>query len=158
MTTNKTTKKFTSSNDIGQRNIDVVMELFDLYLTDIDRFYSLWVDDEPELVTPYVTSSVEIVAKDTHTGWDAVKAFWDPIHKDMKGKFHWYIDEIIVGEDPNVLVIRSHSDIDVHAGESWGNKHVVYQGKYVQVARFIDGKIKSFTEYYDTAQVAAAYS
>jgi ketosteroid isomerase-like protein len=67
------------------------------------------------------------------------------------------IDDIIVGEDPNSLVVRSRSDIDVEAGATWGNKHVTYKGRYVQIFRFIDGKVKSFEEYYDTAKIAEAY-
>lgn len=158
MSKNTTTRKFVSKSEVGQKNIDVIEELFSLYLTDLDRFYSLWVEDEPEVHTPFVVKSVEIVAADKHVGWDAVKAFWDPIHKEMKGKFDWTIDDIFVGEDPNTVVVRSRSDIDVEAGETWGNKHVSYQGSYVQIFTFIDGKIKSFAEYYDTADIAKAYS
>lgn len=148
---------FSSTSDVGRRNIEVVTEFFSLYLKDKQRFYSLWVDEDPEVITPFAVSSVQIVSSVTHSGWDAVKAFWDPIHDEMKGRFDWVIDDIIVGEDPNTLVVRSHGDVDVQAGETWGNKHVTYQGRYVQIFTFLDGRVKSFEEYYDTAKIAEAY-
>jgi ketosteroid isomerase-like protein len=67
------------------------------------------------------------------------------------------VDEFIPGEDPNVIVTRSHSKIDVQAGKTWGNKHLAYTGRYVQVWRFVDGKVKSFEEYYDTALLNSKY-
>lgn len=148
---------FSSSSAVGQQNIETVTTFFSLYLKDKEKFYSLWVDDEPEVITPFDVSSVEIVSSVVHRGWDAVKAFWDPIHDEMDGKFDWVIDDIIVGEDPDTLVVRSRSDIDVHAGQTWGDKHVVYRGNYVQIFHFLNGKIKSFEEYYDTSKIAAAY-
>lgn len=158
MTSTETTKQFTSSSEVGRRNIEVVNEFFSLYLGDIDRFYSLWVDKDPIVSTPFVVKSVEVVAVETHVGWEAVKAFWDPIHLEMKGKFDWVIDDIIVGENPNTLVVRSRSDVDVNAGERRGNKHVTYQGRYVQIFTFVDRKIQSFEEYFDTVDIVKAYS
>jgi hypothetical protein len=147
----------TTRNETARRNIDVIIEFFSLYLKDKDRFYSLWADEDPSVVTPYVTGDVAVCQMGVHAGWEAVKAFWDPIHDDMHGTFDWFIDEIIPGEDPNVIVTRSHSNVDVQADGIWGGKHVKYEGRYVQFFRFVDGKVKSFEEYYDTAQLNAAY-
>lgn len=147
----------TTKNETARRNIDVVIEFFSLYLKDKERFYSLWVDDNPSVITPYVTGDVAVIQTGVHAGWDAVKAFWDPIHDDMDGSFDWFIDEILPGEDPDVIVTRSRSNIDVQGTGIWGDKHLKYNGIYVQVFRFTDGKIKSFEEYYDTAQLNSVY-
>ncbi|KAA9164409.1 hypothetical protein FPZ12_007390 [Amycolatopsis acidicola] len=138
-------------------NADVITEFFSLYLKDKERFYRLWVDDAPQVVTPYATADVKNCTVTVHSGWEAVKAFWDPIHDEMHGKFDWYIDEIIPGADPDTIVTRSHSDIDVRTGPYWGGKHLCYEGRYVQIFRFRAGKIASFEEYFDTAQLNAVY-
>ncbi|WKN60801.1 nuclear transport factor 2 family protein [Rhodococcus opacus] len=144
-------------NDRARSNIDVVIEFFSLYLRDKERFYALWVEDEPEVLTPYVANDVATCQIGSHRGWAAVRAFWDPIHDDMRGRFDWYIDDIIPGEDPDVVVVRSHSDVDVRTRGVWGDKSLSYQGRYVQIFRFEDGRVKSFEEYYDTAQLNAVY-
>jgi hypothetical protein len=146
-----------TSNPTARHNIDVIIEFFSLYLKDKEAFYSLWVQDQPEVVTPFVTTDVAVCQRVVHSGWDAVKAFWDPIHDEMKGRFDWFVDEFIPGEDPNTIVVRSHSVVDIEAGDTWGNKHVQYDGRYVQFFRFVDGKVKSFEEYYDTSVLNAAY-
>lgn len=151
-------EEFNSSSEVGKRNIEVVKEFFSLYLKDIDRFYALWVEEDPVVVTPFVVGSVDIVANARHVGWEAVRGFWDPIHLEMSGTFDWTIDDIIVGEDPNVLVVRSRSHVDVHAGPTWGNRPVQFKGQYVQIFEFENGKVKLFEEYYDTNLVAKAYS
>ncbi|MCW2677110.1 MAG: ketosteroid isomerase-like protein [Modestobacter sp.] len=69
----------------------------------------------------------------------------------MEGRFDWFVDEFVVGENPDTIVVRSHSAIDIGAGATWGNKHVQYDGRYVQFFRFVAGKVTSFEEYYDTA-------
>ena len=76
----------------------------------------------------------------------------------MVGQFDWFIDEIIVGEDPDVIVTKANSAIDVQTGPTWGNRHVQYNGRYVQIFKFRDGKVQSFEEYYDTALLNKAYS
>jgi ketosteroid isomerase-like protein len=141
----------TTQSDIARRNMDTIVEFFSLYLKDKLRFYSLWVKDDPEVVTPFVSDDVAVIRVGIHSGWPAVKAFWDPIFDEMSGRFDWFIDEFIPGEDPDVIVTRSHSAIDVQAGNTWGNKRIAYNGRYVQLFRFVDGKVKSFEEYYDTA-------
>ena len=146
-----------TQSDVCKRNMDTIVEFFSLYLKDKRQFYSLWVEDSPEVVTPFVSGDIAVCQVSKHAGWAAVKAFWDPIFDEMKGQFDWFVDEFIPGEDPNVIVTRSHSKIDVHAGETWGNKHVAYTGRYIQVFRFIDGKVKSFEEYYDTALLNSKY-
>lgn len=103
----------TTKNETARRNIDVVIEFFSLYLKDKERFSSLWLDDNPSVITPYVTGDVAVIQTGVHAGWEVVKAFWDPIHDDMDGTFDWFLDEIIPGEDPDVIVTRSHSNIDV---------------------------------------------
>ena len=146
-----------ADNGIARANIEIIIEFFSLYLKDKERFYSLWVDRNPEVITPFVTDDVAVLQRGVHAGWPAVKKFWDPIHDEMQGRFDWFIDDIIPGEDPNVIVTRSHSEVDVHAGPTWGNRSVKYTGRYVQIFRFIDGRVKSFEEYYDTACLNEAY-
>lgn len=147
----------TSGNEVARRNMETIVEFFSLYLKDKTRFYSLWVQDSPEVVTPFVSDDIAVCQVGVHAGWAAVKGFWDPIFDEMKGRFDWFVDEFIPGEDPNRIVTRSHSKIDVQTGKTWGNKHIAYSGRYVQVWRFIDGKVKSFEEYYDTALLNSKY-
>lgn len=147
-----------TSSETARRNIDTIIDFFSVYLKDKLFFYSLWVDDEPEVVTPFVTGDVAICHYESHKGWDGIKGFWDPIFDEMTGRFDWFIDEVIVGENPDVIVTKSNSMIDVQTGPTWGNRHVAYNGRYVQVFKFQDGKVKSFEEYYDTALLNSAYS
>jgi ketosteroid isomerase-like protein len=146
-----------SRNPEAQANIDTIIEFFSLYLKDKQKFYSLWVEDDPSVVTPFVTGDVAVCQTFTHAGWAAVKGFWDPIFDEMTGKFQWFVDEFIPGEDPNVIVTRSHSEIDVRGGKTWGNKAIRYSGRYIQVFRFAGRKVKSFEEYYDTALLNSIY-
>lgn len=148
----------TTQNPVARANVETIIKFFSVYLKDKPYFYSLWVEDEPEVVTPFVTSDVAVCHYASHKGWDAVKGFWDPIHDEMTGRFDWFVDEIIVGENPDVIVTKSNSVIDVHAGPTWGDRHVSYNGRYVQIFKFENGKVKSFEEYYDTAHLNAAYS
>lgn len=138
-------------SEVCKRNMETIVEFFSLYLKDKSRFYSLWCDDDPQVVTPFVSDDIAVCHVVVHTGWTAVKAFWDPIFDEMKGQFDWFVDDFIPGEDPDVIVTRSHSAIDVQAGKTWGNKRIAYNGRYVQIFRFAGGKVKSFEEYYDTA-------
>jgi hypothetical protein len=147
----------TTRNDVARRNMETIVEFFSLYLKDKTKFYSLWVKDSPEVVTPFVSGDIAVCQVGVHAGWTAVKGFWDPIFDEMTGQFAWFVDEFIPSEDPNVIVTRSHSKIDVQAGKTWGDKHIAYTGRYVQVWRFIDGKVKSFEEYYDTALLNSKY-
>jgi ketosteroid isomerase-like protein len=144
-------------NEVAKRNMETIVEFFSLYLKDKARFYSLWVTEDPEVVTPFISTDVAVIHKSVHSGWAAVKAFWDPIFDEMHGRFDWFVDEFIPGEDPDVILTRSHSKIDVQAGKTWGNKHIAYTGRYVQLFRFVDGKVKSFEEYYDTALLNSQY-
>ena len=141
----------TTKSDVAQRNMETVVEFFSLYLKDKPRFYSLWVENDPEVVTPFISTDIAVCKVGVHSGWTAVKGFWDPIFDEMKGTFDWFIDEFMPCEDPNIIVMRSHSKIDVLGGKIWGNKRIAYNGRYVQVFRFVGGKVKSFEEYYDTA-------
>lgn len=138
-------------------NIAVIREFFGSYLVDKPHFYSLWVDQDPSVVTPFVTADVATCSAAVHAGWDAVRAFWDPIHDGMAGKFDWTVEEIIVGEDPDVIVTKATSDIDVTTTAVWGGKSLKYQGRYIQIFKFEGGRIKSFEEYYDTALLNAIY-
>ena len=108
-------------------------------------------------VTPFVSGDIAVCTVAVHSGWDAVKGFWDPIYDEMTGTFDWFIDEIIAGEDPNTIVTKSNSYIDVQTGPVWGNKAVKYRGRYVQIFKFEAGKVKSFEEYYDTALLNSVY-
>lgn len=142
---------------VARQNIDTIIEFFSLYLQDKEKFYSLWCDEEPEVVTPFTSNDIAVCTIAVHKGWDAIKKFWDPIFDDFTGTFNWFIDEFIPGEDSNTIVTRSNSQIDVQAGGSWGNKHIKYNGRYVQIFRFRDGKVSSFEEYYDTALLNSQY-
>ena len=142
--------KMDTKNEIAKKNMETIVEFFSLYLKDKEKFYSLWVEDEPAVITPFVAEDVAVLKKAVQSGWGAVKGFWDPIFE-WKGTFDWQIDEFIVGENPNTIVTLSHSVIDVKAGKAFGNKDVKYNGTYVQIFKFVDGKVKSFEEYYDTA-------
>lgn len=59
--------------------------LFSLYLGDTDKFYSLWVEDNPAVITPFTTDDVAVLHNSVQEGWDAVKGFFNPIFNDMKG-------------------------------------------------------------------------
>ena len=147
-----------TANPVARANIDTIIDFMSVYLKDKEHFYSLWVANEPEVITPFISDDIAICKIAVHSGWDKVKAFWDPIHDDMKGTFEWAIDEIIAGEDPNTIVTKSTSNIDVIVGSSWGGpKPVKYRGSYVQIFKFENGKVKSFEEYYDTARLIAIY-
>lgn len=147
-----------TANPIAKKNMEVISEFFSIYLVDKKRFYSLWVEKDPVVVTPFVSDDVAVLHSARHVGWDAVKGFWDPIHDEMKGKFDWAVEEYIAGENPNFIITKSRSEIDVFAGATWGNKHVKYNGRYVQLFTFENNKVKSFEEYYDTALLNASYS
>src|ERR1700687_509179 len=90
----------TSTNDVARHNMETIVEFFSLYLKDKAKFYSLWVDQNPQVVTPFVTQNVVNCVSVTRTGWTAIKTFWDPIFDEMKGRFDWYVDEFICGENP----------------------------------------------------------
>lgn len=149
--------EISAKNDRARRNIDTIIDFFSVYLKDKEHFYSLWVDDDPQVITPFVSGDIAVCTIAVHSGWDAVKAFWDPIHDEMTGRFDWFIDEIIAGEDPDIIITKSNSMIDVQTGATWGNKAVKYQGRYVQIFKFHNGKVKSFEEYYDTALLNSVY-
>jgi hypothetical protein len=145
-----------TNHEIAKKNMDTIVEFFSLYLKDKHKFYALWVEDAPAVITPFTTNDIAVCRLAVQAGWDAVKAFWDPIF-DMKGQFDWIIDEFIPGEDPNTIVTLSRSVIDVDTGAAFGYKHLKYNGRYVQIFKFVDGKIKSFEEYYDTALLNSQY-
>ena len=148
----------TTADPVAQRNMAAIEAFFSCYLIDKPRFYSLWVEDDPEVITPFAAEGVAVCHYTRHSGWDAVKAFWDPIHDEMSGRFDWFIEEVIFGTDPNVIVTKTSSAVDVQCGAVWGNRHVAYNGRYIQIFKFEDGRIRSFEEYYDTARLNAAYS
>lgn len=148
-----------TANPVARANIDTIINFLSVYLKDKEYFYSLWVEDEPQVITPFTSNDIAVCKIAVHSGWDKVKGFWDPIHDEMKGTFEWAVDEIITGEDPNTIVTKSTSNIDVIVGPSWGGpKPVKYQGNYIQIFKFENGKVKSFEEYYDTARLIAVYS
>lgn len=148
----------TTQNLRARRNVDIILEFFGSYLIDKAHFYSLWTGDDPSVITPFVTGDVANCSVFSHQGWDAVRRFYDPIHDGMHGKFNWTIEDFIIGEDPDVIVTRSTSDIDVTTDATWGNKPLCYQGRYIQIFRFEDEKIKTFEEYYDTALLNSIYA
>lgn len=149
--------EITTSNPVARANIDTIIDFFSVYLKDKAHFYSLWVEDDPQVITPFVSDDIAVCTFAVHAGWDKVKGFWDPIHDEMTGTFDWFIDEIIVGEDPNTIITKSNSNIDVQTGAVWGSKAVKYRGRYVQIFKFMNGKVKSFEEYYDTALLNSVY-
>ncbi|MDR1677093.1 MAG: nuclear transport factor 2 family protein [Deltaproteobacteria bacterium] len=150
-------KPSNTKNEVAKKNINTIIEYFSLYLGDLDKFYSLWVPDEPIVITPLVGEDVAVASVKDHIGWEAVKAFYDPIFQNMKGKFNWTINEFIVSEDPNLIITKSHSDIDVTTSGIFGDKKLKYKGVYVQIFTFENGKVKSFEEYFDTALLNSQY-
>lgn len=146
-----------TSNPAALANIDTIIDFFSVYLKDKDFFYSMWVGKDPEVVTPFVTGDVAVCQYAARTGWDEVKGFWDPIFDEMDGVFTWFVDEVIIGENPDVIVTKSNSIVDVQGGATWGNRKISYNGRYVQIFKFQNGKVKSFEEYYDTAVLNAAF-
>ncbi|RUN76542.1 hypothetical protein EJC47_11270 [Sphingomonas sp. TF3] len=151
------TAPITTRSERARRNIEVIRAFFGSYLVDKPHFYSLWVEDGPKVITPFVTADVATCSAAVHDGWDAIRAFWDPIHDGMTGKFDWTVEEIMVGEDPDVIVTKATSDIDVTTSAVWGGKPLKYQGRYIQIFSFDDGRIKTFEEYYDTALLNSIY-
>ncbi|MNW25901.1 SnoaL-like domain protein [compost metagenome] len=148
-----------TANEDARKNMNVIIEFFSLYLGDTDQFYSLWVKDNPAVITPFTTDDVAVLHSAVQEGWDAIKGFFDPIFKDMKGTFEWTIDEFIIGENPNTIVTKTRSNIDILANGPWGKgKKIKYNGIYVQIFKFENNKIKSFEEYYDTALLNKQYS
>lgn len=147
-----------TKSDVCRRNMETIVEFFSLYLKDKERFYSLWARDGVQVVLPFVSNDIAVCKESVLDGWPAVKSFWDPIFDEMTGRFDWFVDDFLPGEDPNLIITRSHSAIDVFAGRTWGNKTVAYSGRYVQIFRFDgDGKVKVFEEYYDTALLNSKY-
>jgi|SRR5690625_1380413 len=131
------------------QNFELIKEFFSLYLESRDEFYKLWVDDEPIVYLPFTTEGVAVLKSSALVGWDEVRSFWDPIF-DMHGKFDWTITDVMFGEDPNVIITKARSDIETQTGESFNHVQLKYQGTYLQVFKFENGKVKSFEEYYDT--------
>jgi hypothetical protein len=62
----------------------------------------------------------------------------------------------LLNERTDQIVTCTHSEVDVQTGRTWGLRHVKYTGPCVQIFRFVDGNVKSFEEYYDTACLNAA--
>jgi len=154
----KITAQVGTSNPTALANLKVIEAFFAAYLVDKAGFYALWVEDGPQVITPFVTDGVAVCTSVVRTGWEEIRSFWDPIHDGMTGKFNWIIDDVIIGEDPDVIITKASSDIDVQTGAVWGGKPLKYQGRYVQIFKFEGGRIKSFEEYYDTALLNAAYA
>ena len=146
-----------TASDTARRNMDTIITFFSLYLRNKEEFYALWTRDHARVVTPFVVTDVITCTAAVHEGWEAVCRFWDPIFDHMRGTFQWFVDEMIAGEDPNVIIVTSHSHVNVFASEVWGNKQVSYNGRYVQIFKFMDGKIRYFEEYYDTRVLGDAY-
>jgi hypothetical protein len=146
-----------TANPIARANMETIVTFFSYYLKDKAAFYKLWVADAPQLITPFVSNDIAVCTFAVHDGWTAVKAFWDPIFDEMTGTFDWWVDAWIPGEDPNTIITKSHSAIDVMGGATWGNKHLKYGGRYIQIFKFEQGKVKSFEEYYDTALLNSVY-
>lgn len=153
----KVTAEIETTDETALRNIAVIREFFGSYLVDKPHFYTLWVDENPSVVTPFVTADVATCSAAVHAGWDAIRAFWDPIHDGMSGKFDWTVEEIIVGASPDVIVTKATSDIDVTTTAIWGGKPLKYQGRYIQIFKFENGRIRTFEEYYDTALLNSVY-
>lgn len=148
----------TTKSDVARQNIDTILSFFGSYLIDKATFYSLWVEHDPQVITPFVADGNAVCRSQVRSGWDEVRGFWDPIHDEMKGTFNWTVDEVIVGEDPDVIITKSGSEIDVQTSAFWGEKPLKYRGRYIQIFKFEAGKIKSFEEYYDTALLNASYT
>jgi hypothetical protein len=146
-----------TKNPVARKNMETIVRFFSLYLKDKEQFYSLWCAEDPQVVTPFTSQDIAVCQVAVQSGWDGIKRFWDPIFDEMTGRFDWFIDRFVPGENPNVIVTLTHSAIDLQTGPTWGNRHVKYNGRYVQIFGFVEGKVKSFEEYYDTALLNAQY-
>jgi len=151
---------YTGSNEIAKCNCETITKFFTAYCKPGKRdfFYDLWVKEAPCVITPFVTEDVATCTTKLHEGWKEIEAFFDPIFLTMKGKFDWFIEDFIVGEDPNMIITKTTSDIDVMTSGVYGEKSIAYKGTYVQIWKFIDGRLKSFEEYYDTALLNSKYA
>lgn len=61
-----------SSNPVARKNIDTIIEFLSLYCKDKEAFYALWVEEDPQVVTPFATAA-EITTVAVRSGWDEVK-------------------------------------------------------------------------------------
>lgn len=148
-----------TKSTVAKENAKRVVDFFSYYLKDIEAFYDLWVADEPKIFIPFDSSDIDVGSVNVRTGWDAIRGFYDPIFNDMKGTFTWTIDQFIVGEDPNIIITKSFSNIDVTVSGVWGpERQVAYKGVYLQIFTFENLKIKSFEEYVDTNLINSKYA
>ncbi|MDE1190967.1 MAG: hypothetical protein PW786_02350 [Arachidicoccus sp.] len=134
---------------VAAANAQTVIDFFSLYLKNREHFYSLWVKEEPIVYLPFTTNDVAVCKQSILKGWAEVKTFWDPIF-DMKGTFDWTIDEMIVSENPDIIITKSRSKVNADTPPAFNNVHLSYEGSYLQIFHFEKGRVKSFEEYYDT--------
>lgn len=130
-----------------EANIRSVRSFYQYFIRDRDRFMGLWAKS-PEVEIPFPPPGIPRFYKTPAE----FAAFWDPIFE-YSGKFDWKVVEMIVGEDPDQIVTVAESDVD--ALTSLGPRR--YQGSYLHIFSFRDGKIASFREYVDTAFMARVY-
>jgi ketosteroid isomerase-like protein len=130
-----------------QRNIASVTSFYEYFVRDKARFLALW-SDNPVVEIPFIPPGIPRFYKTKAE----FLGFWDPIFE-YKGKFDWKILELIVGENPDEIVAITESDVD--AMTPLGRRQ--YQGSYLQIFRFDNGKISLFREYVDTAFMTKIY-
>jgi len=143
-----------TNSPVAKANADVIIEFFSSYVKKNEGFYSLWVEENPIIITPFVMVNRDSLSVNWRSGWEEVKKFFGRIIFEWEGVFDWTIHEFIVGEDPNTIITKATSKIDMDVG---GGKRVAYNGVYIQIFKFIDNKVKSFEEYYDTELLRKSY-
>jgi ketosteroid isomerase-like protein len=121
---------------------------FQYFMRDWSAFRALWTE-APRVEIPFAPAGMPREYR-TDREFDG---FWKPIFESFSGKFDWTIVELIHGEDPDVIVALTKSDVDVAIPSG----SVRYQADYIQVFRFQRGKIAVFREYVDSAFMNKVY-
>jgi ketosteroid isomerase-like protein len=131
-----------------ERNVATLKRFYDRFRRlDKEGFLEVWAE-QPVVEIPFTPPGIP----QSYRTPEAFKAFWDPIFQ-YRGKFDWTIDELIVGDDPDVVVALTRSDVDVVTPGG----PIQFRGKYVHLFRFHNGKVKEWREYLDTAFVCKVY-
>jgi len=138
------------STTTGRRhnNLRAVERFFQLFQRDRAGFLALWSDD-PVVEIPFAPPGLPRTYRTTTEFLN----FWDPIFQSFRGKFDWTVVELIVAEDPDTIVALTKSDVDVVTPMG----PLKYQGEYIQIFRFKDGKVREFREYIDSAAMSKIY-
>lgn len=139
--------KALDTESVAQRNSRTIERFQATFMRDLEEFRSLWAE-APRIRIPFAPPGMPR----QYEGVSAFDHFWLPIFE-MKGRFDWTTERRIVGKNPDEIVVIARSDVDISAS---GNP-IRYQGRYIQVFDFADGKIAAFTEYIDSYEMGKIY-